>query len=182
MLHKNAMKLLQAHGASISSREFVPENSGSIHTQYTATLNKYELRWEVDGFSKQTVRVEYSPPGHCSNEKPLLAGDGVHVGNGTLMKRFIEKAASRLWDVNGICIEFGPEATHPKLAFSLRAKRLGPFWQWLVRYGTHDAGDELCNVRTPEALVMGQAAEDGDCPPEALLDWLKDNGYLAEEA
>jgi hypothetical protein len=89
------------------------------------------------------------------------------VGHSTLFKRFIQRAASHTWEVDGVEIQYGPDATDAKLAPSLRAG---------------DPGCHLaaCTVRTAEGLAMAAATAAGECPPEVLLDWLKDKDHFVE--
>lgn len=164
MLHENVVSLLVKHEATI-------EQFGGGRW-WKATINDHKLVWGMDSWSRRIVLVDYYGPGRTTDsdsQNYLLAWPEEKIGNGTKVKRFIQRAVEKEHRQDGVILTFGPDSQHRTMAPSLRARQAG--WP-----------GPTCNVRTTEALVMGQAWLSGDCPPEVILDWLKENGHLAEPA
>jgi hypothetical protein len=172
MLLKNAKDLLIRHGAKNKSR--LPRPGTDLTRPFVFEMGDYVLEFSLIGWSERVCDIL------CYRRTDAETGQflpvhtlGERIGNGTKIKRFIQEATKEKWYVGTVVMEYGPDATHPKLAASLRVRHMnGTCWQTFGDWFT---------LRTAEALAMAESTKDGKCPPEVLVDWLKDKGHLPQQ-
>lgn len=164
MRHENVVALLKKYGATV-------ERESGFARGWQGTLNDHLLYWWVEKWwTRMVSEVEYHDPDYPGGERTyLLASPRDKVANGTLVKRFVERAAGVGYPVGKLLVVYGPDAGRRQLAPSLRVRRVD-YPQKL-----------LCTAATPVALAMGLSMAAGECPAGVVLDWLKDQDFVPRE-